>query len=250
MKKYLILYMTTTLVLVALSDRLRADAKTLLDLDFNDGFIPAPSTIIDDAGSGVNVAPSAGTLNDIPLVLTGTAQGLATVAFDFPTFSSGRLVFSWDSLVLSLQPEDKDIFGRDQSFIHLLDDTAVSWSLEYDASSQMLLGCCDSSVPVSSTPVGAYTPGQSDHFELSVDLDADTYSLAVNGELKAANLALLTGAVNRIGFSSPGRFFTDDPAALAVDNIRVELIPEPAALALLTLGLPQLVCPRLLRKGQ
>jgi hypothetical protein len=217
--------------LIALSAGLRSDAMTLLDVDFNDGLVPAPSTIIDDTGSGVQVVPSAGNLNDTPLLLTGTAQGLATVAFDFPSFSAGQLVFSWESLVLTLQPEDKDIFGRDQSFIRLLDGTSVPWSLEYDASGQMLLGCCNSSVPMSLTPVGAYVPGQSNHFELSVNLDSDTYSLAVNGEVKVANAALLTGAVNRIGFSSPGRFFTQNPAALAVDNIKVELVPEPSVIA-------------------
>jgi hypothetical protein len=234
-----IMYRAFLGALVAICIANRADGVSLLDVNFNDGVIPTLGVIQDEL-SGVNVEPSAGNLSDMPLVLTGTANGLASVVFVFPQLSEGRYLFSWDSLVLSAQPEDKDVFGRDQSFVHLLgiEDNVgfveVPWSLEYDASGQMLLGCCNSSVPVSSASIGAYVPGQSDHFELAVDLDSDTYRLRLNGALKVASSPLLAGFVNGIAFSSPGRFFTKDPAALAVDNIKVEVVPEPSTI--LTLG--------------
>jgi len=220
-------------------------AAVIVDVDFSDGLVPPGAFVIDDSANGVHVVPSAGNLNDTPLLLTGKANDLVAVAFYFPQVSEGRYAISWDSLVLTIQPEDKTIDGWDRSFVALLatDSTSaqVPWSLEYDASGQMLLGCCDASIPVSSTSIGAYVPGRSDHFDLLVDLDFGSYSLKVNGESKVANASLLFGALNGIVFESPGRGFRQDPAALAADNIKVQLIPEPASLSLLALVVPALI---------
>ena len=226
MKKSLLLLAASTTLFLSVEGR----AAPILEVDFNDGLVPADAFVIDDSGGGVNVVAGAGNLTDTPLLLSGTSSQFAGVAFLFPQVADGRWHFAWDSLVLSRQPEDRDIYGRDQTFVVLLAQDAelrshVPWSLEYDASGQMLLGCCNSSIPVSLTMVGSYDPDQSDHFDLYVDLDSDTYRLNVNGQPRAAGLRLLYPAVRGIAFSSPGRFFLQDPAALAVDNVRVVLVP-------------------------
>jgi hypothetical protein len=211
-------------------------AEIIIDVDFNDGQMPASASVIDDGGSGVQVVASAGGLNDTPLLLTGTATELASVTFYFPQVTEGRYLFSWDSLVLIRQSEDKDIYDRDQSFVDLGADHFgmgnTTWSLEYDSSGQMLLGCCSSFGPVSVTQVGSYVPEQPDHFELYVDLESNRYSFKVNGQTRVPTAAVLYPAVNGIGFRSPGRFFLQDPAPLAVDNILVQSFPEPATIAL------------------
>ena len=170
-----------------------------------------PNGSIVDDGASAEILNSVGNLADTPVLLTGRADALSTLSFINPElFESGRWELSWDSLVTRPPTESKDVFGRDQLNI-LVSSGSGHLGLKYDVDGRLLLG---------GKPVGTFTPGISDHFDLALDLDSRTFDLSINGQPAIEN-GRGPSRFEGIHFKSPGRSFQLDPAPLAFDNFRL-----------------------------
>jgi hypothetical protein len=89
------------------------------------------------------------------------------------------------------------------------------------------------------TSSSTYAIGTAIHLETVFDLDADTWDAYLNGTQVVSNQGIMDGYLGMVavGFdytsSSPGPGFD---GMMQLDNVKMEPIPEPATIALFTLG--------------
>jgi hypothetical protein len=186
-----------------------------------------PTSIITDFRASVDVVASAGNLSDQPVLLHSVPGSLASADFANPSLlTSGDWRVSWDSLVLST-PANDDL---NQANVVIGDDTGADvWGLKYLLSGQFSVE--DASGFHS---IGSFVIGQSSHFDLYLHLNTGTYDFLLNNSsLISGNLAS-TGDFYDTYFRDNGRTGLQLPD-MAFDNLKVQSVPEPTTVSLVTL---------------
>jgi hypothetical protein len=185
-----------------------------------------PAVILRDTASDrVDVANAVGNFTSKVLLLDATPGNLAAAGFYNPVqYTNGIYSISWDSLIT--QPA----IGIAGNFVALVSETSelgapVIIGIAYDPSGSFKIG---NFAPGSSHLAGSYSIGIRQHFEFLLDLNAHTYDLSVDGSALASGPLFDSSGFNVTVFDALARGDTgDDPPPFAVDNIRVEQVPEP-----------------------
>ena len=173
-----------------------------------------------------------GDLTDKPLLLDAPLDELAGVAFGPQgignPFETGRFVARWQSLVTGIPHPDERVHvgltGRDRGLPSV-------WRLIYRPSGFLSVADASGERPL---PV-PFTPGRADQFEIAFDLDTDTYAFSVNGAAPFVGSLDAPGHFAHIIFRSLGRFGFE-PVGLALDNVTLVRVPEPAGLGCLAVA--------------
>ena len=189
-----------------------------------------PTGIIRDSGCTADVVASAGDLTNKPVLLNAVPHGLSSVGFFNPVqFTVGDYQVSWDSLVMTMPIDPRPDQGQVAIAANNGGSLESIWRLKYDTDGTFLIADATGSHTVS-----GFTPAVSDHFDLYLDLTNGSYQLDINNTNELAGLLIAPGTFNHTIFHSNGRGTELSLAPFAFDNL--EVIPEPATLALLALS--------------
>jgi hypothetical protein len=188
-----------------------------------------PTNVVLDfpnTGDRIEIVNAAGDLADQPVLLEARPGGISWGGFLTPdVYSSGRYSIGWDSLMMALPAaEDPQPIQAIQVVTRTGDPGTPAtlqiferWEMRYTPQ-----GTFEVFDLTGIRTAGSYTVGQSDHFDLDLNLDTGTWDLDVN------DAPLLSGTIvppyefGGIVFTTNGRGSASDPAALVMDNLVVE----------------------------
>jgi hypothetical protein len=183
-----------------------------------------PSVILRDSDlDQVSAANPVGDFTTRVMLLDSTPGTLADAAFFNPVqYTSGKYSVSWDSLVTQT-PGDR--FGAAIVLASNNGSEPSIFEMSYDPSGAFSIGTFQGAGLLHF--VGAYSIGHLQHFQVTLDLDTHTYRFLVNDVLLDNGALFDISGFDLTAFDSNGRGSTSDAPPWAVDNFKVEAVPEP-----------------------
>lgn len=216
----------SVLVMALAATSASADIGIIYNVTFED----PPHTLNSAVSTGAGMADRPNSTIGAVITRSGLADFTTQVASLEPAGSmnflsstpiaSGLILLSWDMAILSFGPG-----GNPNTAMVTIEPSGcpaivMIWQRDFD-------------FQIDYTNVAVFSSGRKDHYEFLIDLDNDRYDFSFNGTPVHTDQSLHSSF--DIHFVSFGAEYLQSPS-YAVDNFRMEIIPEPSTFLLISTG--------------